>query len=165
MVFLIILTSVLSFSTMDQNAIDKTYLIEQVNKVRSKPCKCGSEWMPAVGQVQWNDTLEYTAYKHARQMEVHGFFSHRSLDGKNVGERLDQAGYKWHYAGENLAEGQRDFDEVIEDWIESPTHCKMLMNPKMKEMGISRYGKYWVQHFGTKMPAGKVRKKVSYREG
>lgn len=158
---------VLLFSSLVSNEEDlnKQYVLDKVNSIRSKPCRCGSEVLAPVGTVVWSDELAATAFNHARQMEKYNFFSHRSLDGKNVGQRLDDAGYKWHYAGENLAEGQISFEEVLTDWLESPTHCRMLMNPKMKEMGIAKYGDYWVQHFGTRMPPKTVRKKVYYREG
>ena len=150
-------------SFMDNSRRD--YILSRVNRVRTRGCKCGSEWMEPVNSVQWNVVLEQTAREHADQMESYDFFSHHSLDGKNIGQRLDEAGYKWRYAGENIAEGQGSFDEVLNDWIESTTHCKMLMNPKMEEMGVARVGRYWVQHFGTKMPSKTVRKKTYYREG
>ena len=141
------------------------YILERVNRVRTRGCKCGSVWMEATNTVEWNTVLEQTAREHADQMDNYDFFSHRSLDGKNIGQRLDDAGYKWRYEGENIAEGQRSFDEVLNDWIESTTHCKMLMNPKLEEMGVASVGRDWVQHFGTKMPSKTVRKKTYYREG
>lgn len=58
-------------------------------------------------------------------------------------------GYPWRTIGENLARGQITIDEVIEDWQESPTHCRLLMNPKFKEMGAAHMGQYWVLHMGV----------------
>ena len=113
----------------------------------------------------WNNKLEETALSHAKEMSRYNFFSHRSRRGEDVGERFDNFGYKWQYAGENLAEGQDSFDEAFQDWIDSPTHCKMLMNSDMNEMAISKYGRYWVQHFGKQMPPRTRRKNVRYSEG
>ncbi len=161
-----IFISLVSFLEHSGNtSSDKDYILDKVNELRSHDCNCGGEIMPAVHPLKWNSVLEKSAYLHAQDMEENGYFSHRSRDGKDVGHRLDEAGYKWHFAGENIGEGQKSFDEVFRDWLESPTHCKMLMNPRMKEMGLASYGKYWVQHFGTKMPPKTVRKKVYYREG
>ncbi len=148
-----------------QSKIDREYIVEKMNRLRLNGCQCGSIYMDSVGPVEWNTILEKTAYQHARQMESYDFFSHKSQEGMDIGQRLDEAGYNWMYAGENLAEGQKSFDEAFTDWLESPTHCRMLMNPRMKEMGLSKFGKYWVQHFGTKMPPKTVRKSVHYREG
>lgn len=141
------------------------YVLDRINAIRGSGCQCGDNYMEAVHDLQWNDTLESTAYRYARQMDYYKFFSHRSPDGKDVGERLDDAGYRWRYAGENLAKGQKNFEETLKDWLESPSHCRMLMNPRMKEMGLARYGDYWVQHLGTRMPSKAVRTEVYYREG
>jgi len=115
--------------------------------------------------LNWSETLTYSAYLHAEQMDEYEFFAHKSIDGEDIGERLDAIGYKWQYVGENLAQGQDTFDEAFNDWIESPSHCRMLMNPDMKEMGLARVGEYWVQHFGTKMPPKHKRVITYYREG
>lgn len=146
-------------------SFERQDILDLVNAIRSEGCQCGDDYMPPVPALSWDETLERTALEHAREMEKFNFFSHRSRDGADVGERLDARGYRWQYAGENLAEGQKSFRETLNDWIESPTHCRMLMNPKMKDMGLARFGKYWVQHFGTRMPPNTVRKKVIYREG
>jgi hypothetical protein len=39
------------------------------------------------------------------------------------------------------------------------------MNPDMNEVAVSKYGKYWVQHFGKLMPPKTRRTKVTYTEG
>ena len=54
---------------------------------------------------------------------------------------------------------QKPFREVMGDWVDSPSHCRMLMNPKVEEMGVARHSKYWVQHFGKKLPKDTTRSK------
>lgn len=132
----------------------KSRIIEQVNYVRTHGCKCGHEYMKPVSPVTWNETLYTSALSHAKDMDRNNFFDHFSSDGKNVGERLDGFGYNWVHIGENLGTGQSSFSEVLGDWIESPSHCKMLMNPEVKEMGVAKYKAFWVQHFGTRIPPG-----------
>jgi len=145
--------------------VSKDYALQRVNEIRAKGCKCGNKYYRPVGKLTWNEVLEKTAVSHAFEMNKYDFFSHKSRKGEDVGDRFSIAGYKWQYAGENLAVGQKTFDEALKDWVKSSTHCKMLMNSDMKEMGISRYGKYWVQHFGKKLPPKTRRKNVRYREG
>lgn len=123
-------------------------ILSKVNEVRTEGCKCGHKNFPAVGPVTWNDQLEYSALLHARDMKRHNYFGHYSKKGKDVGTRVEQIGYRWLVVGENLGEGQRNFDEVLEDWIESPSHCEMMMNPKVTEMGVAKFDRFWVQHFG-----------------
>ena len=137
----------------------KEMMLTRVNNLRSEGCYCGGEYMPPAEAVIWEDVLYTSAISHAREMKKKNFFSHFSANGLDIGDRLDRFGYPWQVAGENLGEGQRSFREVMRDWVESPSHCRMLMNPKVEEMGVARHSRYWVQHFGKKLPKGTRRSK------
>jgi len=141
------------------------YLLYKINEIRTSGCRCGRKKMPKVNKLVWNKQLSYSAYEHAQEMNDFNYFSHHSRDDKDIGERLDALGYKWQYVGENLAEGQTSFDEALDDWMASKSHCTMIMNPGMKEMGVARVGKYWVHHFGTRMPPKTKRIRTHYTEG
>ena len=108
--------------------------------------------MPPAGEIIWNDTLFLSAMDHAKEMTRYNYFAHFSIRGEDIGQRLDKFGYDWLVAGENLGEGQKSFDEVLNDWQDSYSHCKMLMNPKVNEMAVAYHGRFWVQHFGKKLP-------------
>lgn len=155
--------SINGFAQPPQEVIDD--IIETINDIRKDGCKCGREKMQPVGPVTWNNILYRTASSHANDMRRHNYFGHISRDGKDVGDRFDEFGYKWQYAGENLGEGQDSFPEVVRDWLESPSHCRMIMNPDMTEMGLAKRGKYWVQHFGTLIPKNYKRTNTRYSEG
>lgn len=137
----------------------KDMMLYKVNRLRIQGCYCGGEYMPPAQKVIWDDILYTSALSHATEMKRKNFFSHFSARGLDIGDRLDRFGYPWQVAGENLGEGQRSFREVMNDWIDSPSHCRMLMNPKVEEMGVARHSKYWVQHFGKKLPKGSRRSK------
>jgi len=145
--------------------VSKEYILLKINKLRSNGCRCGRKRMKPVRKLVWNNLLRESAMSHAVEMHRYNYFGHHSINGEDIGERLDDIGYKWQYVGENLAEGQKSFNEAMKDWIKSPSHCEMLMNPNMKEVAISRFGKYWVQHFGALMPPNTRRTKVRYSEG
>lgn len=130
---------------------DKMTILMKVNKIRSEGCYCGNKWMPPVFPLKWNDTLEKSALSHGKDMYENNFFAHFSVKGQDIGQRIDQIGYRWQYVGENLGEGQSNFDEVLKDWLESKSHCRMLMNGNMQEMAVIQYKQYWVQHFGTRL--------------
>ena len=57
-------------------------------------------------------------------------------------------GYKSFAVGENIAFGQSTIDIVMDEWLKSEGHCKNLMNPSFKEIGVAENHKYWVQDFG-----------------
>lgn len=139
---LFLLLSNLAIAQEDQ------FILNKVNEIREQGCRCGHLRMPAVSPVTWNDQLEYSALLHARDMKRHNYFGHYSKKGMDVGARVEKIGYKWLVVGENLGEGQRSFEEVLEDWIKSQSHCEMLMDPRVTEMGVAKFDKYWVQHFG-----------------
>jgi uncharacterized protein YkwD len=130
---------------------DKLTLLMKVNKIRASGCHCGKKWMPPAHALKWSETLEMSALSHGKDMYANNFFAHFSSKGEDVGQRLDLFGYKWQYVGENLGEGQSNFDEVLKDWLQSKSHCLMLMNDNMKEMAVINYKQYWVQHFATQM--------------
>ena len=62
--------------------------------------------------------------------------SHRGNDDTNAGQRLTKAGYRWDVYGENLAGGQQTAEEVVADWMASPTHRPIVLNTKVREIGV-----------------------------
>jgi len=122
-----------------QYELDQKEVLKKINQLRAKGCKCGRKKMKPVHPLVWNETLEKSAYLHAKDMSQKKYFSHFSKNGKDVGDRVDKLGYNWQFIGENIAEGQKSFSEAMVDWIKSKTHCEMLMNPDMTEIGVARY--------------------------
>ena len=151
--FHIILTVFLISSAVgsgySQNVLQQD-MLEKINNLRAKGCNCSGDFMRPVPPLVWSSTLMTSALFHAKDMNRKNYFSHYSPNGNDIGDRLDKVGYKWSYCGENLGVGQNNFDEVLEDWIESQSHCKMLMNPEVEEVAVASKGKYWVQHFGRR---------------
>lgn len=130
--------------------INKTLLLQMVNEVRKRGCQCGDTWYPATTALVWNTQLEQAALLHSNDMYVNKYFSHAAKDGSKAGDRIDRIGYRWRTYGENIAFGYRTEREVVKGWLLSPGHCKNIMSPSFKEMGISRAGEYWTQVFATK---------------
>ena len=142
-----------SFTEVEREVVlEIENVLTQVNRLRAQGCYCGSKYMKPVKSVKWDYQLYKSALAHAKDMSRNKYFSHYSKKGEDIGVRLDKFGYNWQVAGENLGEGQRSFNEVLHDWKKSKSHCRMLMNAKVEDMAVARYGKYWVQHFGKKLP-------------
>lgn len=162
--FLVLFTSNLPFGE-SQKKITHADVLQQINKVRSQGCYCGGEYMPATHKLVWNNNLYESARDHAIEMYKYDYFSHISMRGLEVGSRVERFGYKWHFAGENLAKGQMNYKQVIEDWLDSPSHCKMMMDPRMVDTALFRIRNIWVQHFGKQLPPNAKRIKETYSEG
>ena len=132
-------------------------VFEQLNAARAQGRSCGGKYMPAAPAVTWNGYLAAAARGHANDMADQGYFAHTSPSGLTMKQRAEKAGYTgWRDLGENIAAGYTVRD-VIQGWLDSPSHCETLMDPALKEVGMSyvykpgsKYGTYWVQDFGTR---------------
>jgi len=123
-------------------------MLDLVNELRSDGCTCGQDRMPAAPALQWNDKLAAAALAHAKDMETNNYFGHISQDGRQLDDRVEEQGYAWSRLGENIAGGYTTVSSVVQGWIDSPGHCRNLMNGSFTELGAGRSGRIWVQNFG-----------------
>ncbi|GAA4333280.1 hypothetical protein GCM10023149_39950 [Mucilaginibacter gynuensis] len=147
--FVLILLS----NTQDSNSSFKQEFLDRINRVRQAGCKCGTQYMPPAPPLVWNEQLEKAAEGHAEDMAKRNYFNHESKDGRRIQDRVINAGYTYKgfrsfEIGENIAFGQISIEEVQNGWFKSEGHCRNLMNPGFKEVGVSTSKKYWVQDFG-----------------
>ncbi|MCB9810228.1 hypothetical protein H6781_01350 [Candidatus Nomurabacteria bacterium] len=104
-----------------------------------------------------SETLDKAAKLKAQHMAKNQYFSHFSPDGVSPWHWFDEAGYVYAHAGENLAIHFTDSSEVVEAWMDSPTHRANIVSGKYTEIGVgTAKGKfdgydtvYVVQLFGT----------------
>jgi len=104
-----------------------------------------------------NDVLDRAAQMKAEHMARNEYFAHYSPDGTSPWYWFDEAGYSYAYAGENLAVHFTDSEDVVEGWMNSPTHRANIMSGEYTEIGVgTARGKYKgaptifvVQLFGT----------------
>lgn len=129
---------------------DKSLLLSLVNDYRTAGCNCGGNFMPPVDTVVWNDTLERAAEIHSIDMNDNAFFSHTGNDGSSPSDRVTRVDYPWRTVGENIARGYDTEAKVVEAWINSPGHCRNIMNGDFEEMGVAEHNLYWTQVFATK---------------
>lgn len=85
----------------------------------------------------WNERLERAAHAHAADIAEMEYFSHRSLNGDELKNRIDRQGYAWSTIGENIARGQRDAAIVTKAWQDSPGHRRNMLDPEFTEIGIA----------------------------
>jgi uncharacterized protein YkwD len=126
-------------------------MLQFINEVRSKGCKCGNTYYSPVPPLSWSNQLEQAAYDHTNAMFSKKFFAHIAPDGSNAGIRIERTGYKWMTYGENIATGYTSEKEVVEGWLLSPGHCKNIMSRNFKDVGVARVGKLWTQAFARSM--------------
>jgi len=136
---------------------EEAQVLREVNAARAVARTCGDVAYAATTPVTWNGFLAVAARAHTADMATRNYFAHVSPEGSTIAMRAEAAGYtSWLTLGENIAAGYT-IQNVVQGWIDSPGHCKNLMDPKFKEMGAgytyrtgSTYGTYWAQEFGTR---------------
>lgn len=82
-----------------------------------------------------NALLDKAAQLKANDMSSKGYFAHNSPDGKTPWYWFNQVGYKYDYAGENLAVNFTDSKDVDTAWMNSPTHRANILKPAYTEIG------------------------------
>ncbi|EKD90091.1 MAG: hypothetical protein ACD_32C00026G0001, partial [uncultured bacterium] len=65
------------------------------------------------------------------------YWAHFAPSGKTPWDFILNAGYKFTFAGENLAKNFTSSDAVVKAWMASPTHRDNLLNPKYQDIGIA----------------------------
>lgn len=96
------------------------------------------------------DELVAAARRHSADMAANNLFSHTGSDGSSPYTRIIEAGYRFRYAGENIAAGYATAQQVVSAWMNSPGHRANILNAGFCEVGIgyiyesgSFYRNYW----------------------
>ena len=105
-----------------------------------------------------SEKLSEAATEKAADMFRNNYWAHVSPTGVTPWKFITSSGYDYLLAGENLAKNFNTSDEVVEAWMNSPTHKANIMKPEYSEIGISvMNGKLLgeettlvVQEFGTR---------------
>lgn len=128
----------------------------QVNRLRRTGTRCAGKWHRPVPRLRHHGKLAFAARLYAVRMAVFRFFGHIDrVTGQGPGDRVTATGYDWSHVGENVAAGYRTPRAVVRAWKRSPSHCRNLMDPRWRHMGVgwhyggrdSRWGHYWGQLF------------------
>jgi len=110
-----------------------------------------------VKELKVNPLLEKAAQAKADDMAARGYFAHNTPEGLSPWYWLNEAGYKYVFAGENLAVNFNDSNDVQRAWMNSKGHFLNILNPRFTEIGIAtstgvyknRIAVFVVQFFGA----------------
>lgn len=111
----------------------------------------------ALTQLQRSAVLDEAARLKAQHMAENEYFAHYSPAGISPWHWFYETNYSFVHAGENLAIHFVDSDEVVDAWMNSPTHRANILNGDYREIGVgTARGEYEgyqtvyvVQLFGT----------------
>ncbi len=104
-------------------------LLEKTNQERT------SQGLPPL---RYNETLANAARDKAQDMFTYNYWAHyRPGDGTAPWDFIVKSGYKYEFAGENLAQGFLFSDAVVTGWMESPTHRANILRPEYDDVGFA----------------------------
>ena len=108
--------------------IDQKTVIELTNKEREKK---------GLTKVVENEALNKAAAAKAANMFAENYWAHFAPSGKTPWDFITGAGYRFTFAGENLAKNFYESDQVVTAWMNSTTHRDNLLNPHYRDIGIA----------------------------
>lgn len=136
-------------------------VLAHVNAYRAAGATCASgTTYPAGGTaLAWHDALEAAALAHSQAMIDTDQFAHVVTGEDSLGLRIEQAGYLYSAARENIAAGipYGDVGTVVAAWMNSKTgHCDNIMAPAMQHVAVAclpgkdsnYYRNYWTMDLG-----------------
>jgi uncharacterized protein YkwD len=106
--------------------------------------------------------LTTSAQNYTAEMVRDDFFSHTAPNGSTPGARIAATGYRWSWAGENIASGFPTPLAVVTGWMHSQGHCYNMLAPVFSDIGVGVSPRAvanadepstWTQDFGLPMGA------------
>lgn len=125
-------------------------IIKLTNKERAKA---------GVPEVQVDPLLTQAALAKSSYMLAKNYWAHTAPDGTEPWKFVMDTGYKYRFAGENLARDFTTSDAVVSAWMSSPSHKENLVSTRYQDIGVAVVkGEFdgvqtslVVQFFGTRM--------------
>lgn len=132
-------------------------MLQEVNRYRAMGATCDTDVFGPAPPLEMNETIRVGARLHSIDMGEQNYFEHDSLDGRTFSDRMRNTGFTgsgpW---GENIAAGYGTAEEATLGLMNSPGHCRNIMNPSYRVIGIgyartegSDFGNYWTQNFAA----------------
>jgi len=103
-------------------------LLEGTNEERAKA---------NLSPLKLNTQLTVAAQKKAAHMFQNDYWAHFAPDGTSPWDFIKQSGYSYEYAGENLAKNFLFSQNVVDAWMNSPSHRENLLRKEYTDVGFA----------------------------
>ncbi|RSK29468.1 sporulation protein [Bacillus sp. HMF5848] len=100
-------------------------------------------------ELQADTALSKVAREKSNDMQKNGYFSHTSPTYGSPFDMMRDFGITYKSAGENIAQGQRTPEEVVNAWMNSEGHRKNILSADFTHIGVGHEtgGNHWTQMF------------------
>ena len=126
-IFIILFCSIFSYEKIFASSIDTTKLGQLLNQERASR---------GLGELCWNEKLYEAAIAKANHMIANNYFNHYAPDGTTPWQFIQDSGYVYKIAGENLAMDFVTAKAVHDAWMASSSHKNNMLNEKYKDYAI-----------------------------
>ncbi|OLR26841.1 CAP domain-containing protein [Bacillus cereus] len=102
--------------------------------------------------LQLETKLSNVARIKSEDMQKNNYFNHNSPTYGSPFDMMNKFGVLYTSAGENIAQGQRTPEEVVQAWMNSAGHRTNILNNDFTHIGVGyvENGNYWTQQFIAK---------------
>lgn len=90
-----------------------------------------------IAPLSFNEKLTDAAAKKADDMFEYDYWAHNSPSGKTPWVFIKSEGYRYVYAGENLARGFSNAEDVVKAWMASPDHRSNMLSSNYQDVGFA----------------------------
>lgn len=87
--------------------------------------------------LKYNKELAEAAQNKAADMFARNYWAHFGPDGTTPWSFILKSGYKYEYAGENLAKNFSFSDGVVDAWMKSPSHRENMLRSEYTDVGFA----------------------------
>lgn len=116
-------TNVLSYAT----SMSDDGLLSATNEARAAD---------GLSALKHNEALDKAAQAKAEDMAARDYWAHNTPDGKEPWVFVQNAGYKYYKAAENLAYGFDTSRTAVSGWMNSPSHRANVLDKELVEVGF-----------------------------
>jgi len=133
-IYLITFTGLVGLGFGQAHAFSASEVVKLTNSSRNQN---------GLGSLETNAKLTDAALSKANDMINNDYFSHTAPSGKTPWDFIVDANYNYNYAGENLAIGYTEGQELMTAWMNSPSHRANVLNENFHDIGVAIvYGDY-----------------------
>lgn len=90
-----------------------------------------------LGTLSFNEKLSAAAKNKAEDMFEDDYWAHIARDGTTPWVFIENSGYDFFAAGENLARDFNDSEAVVRAWMNSPSHKDNVLGASYKDIGVA----------------------------
>ncbi|MCX8035010.1 MAG: CAP domain-containing protein [Candidatus Dojkabacteria bacterium] len=88
-------------------------------------------------ELKTNQVLNLVARAKANDLLQRQYWSHYDPEGRNIRYFLEEFNYTFSVAGENLAKDFYSHIDVVNAWMNSPSHRQNILEPRYREIGVA----------------------------